>query len=377
MALIRQPPGPLGLAAMRHLSAYVPGRDLILEAQVNHCLEAKAPVLRLFNIGPEGVAHAAECLKRQQRPHIVALEIAASTDDVAKPIGDRGATFLRAVLRSCPSIQRLDLRGNHLGDGAVRTLVAAIEDCTTLRWLELSGNHFSTDGARHLLLACHSRGGLHLRGVAVPQDVLPLWLAARCPELELSGFGDQDVHWLAERFTAACAKHLQTLKLEGRPDRHLGPAGAAALVGALGACKSLRVLQLSFHGLIADGVKQMVEPLGQFSMLRVLDLSNNSLGTDVEGSASALSLLLSRCVSLETLDLSNNGFESQGFAERLLRQLRAFPPPGQNAPGGVELVRGPKAQEVLMRPELSTSSPQRHLTIHILGAARRPAQVYT
>lgn len=370
MARVHGPPGPWGMASARHPCAHLGGRDLVLEAQVKHCLEAETPVLRLFNPGPEGVAHVADCVKRRRCAHIVAIEIQVSFDELAKPIGDRGATSLRAVLRACPALQRLDLRRNDLGDGAARTLVSAVEDSTALRWLDLSGNHFSTDGARQLLLVCHARGGLHLRGVPVPHDVLPLWLATRTPELELINFGDRDVRWLQDRLAAADVGHVEALRLEGSHERFLGPAGVASVLGVLAVCQSLKALHLNFHGLSAEGVSKMAEPLAQFPELRTLSLSDNDLGADSEGSADALGLLLGKCPSVETLDLCGNGLDETGFAERLLPQLLAQPPPRLDTLAGVELARGASSLQALERAGLLTRDPQRRLNIHILEAAR-------
>eukprot|EP01080_Neovahlkampfia_damariscottae_P001028 gene1028-9932_t len=66
-------------------------------------------------------------------------------------IGDDGSkTIASYLLRTCPSLESLELAGNKIGSKGLSSLCAALEKIISLKSLDLSENKFGSDGAKHV-----------------------------------------------------------------------------------------------------------------------------------------------------------------------------------------------------------------------------------
>jgi hypothetical protein len=226
-------------------------------------------------IGPDGVATLADALAGDGTAKALWLK--------RNPVGDEGARALASMLRANTTIRTLDLVNTMLGGEGLRALLDALLDRPRpLERLFLGGNGLSVTeadllaalirdaGVRELYLSANhlrDEGAAVVAGAADPSRPVRLGLGG-------NGIGPDGARALAGRLGAIEALDLGRPPSEralGAPPNATGDEGAAALAAALPG-SPLRRLDLRRTGITGRGAKTLLSHVPSDTRLEYVGL---------------------------------------------------------------------------------------------------------
>ena len=274
-----------------------------LAESLKRCTYLQTLDLGSNNIGPYGAVVLAEGLKRCTNLQTLnldfnnicsngAIDLAEGKDSIDLQnlnigFNNIGAEALAKCMKSCTSLQSLDLYSNNINsDGAAALAAEALRRCTSLQTLDLGSNNIGSDGA------------------AVLANSLKRCTNLQIIHLDSNNIGTEGAVALAEGLKGCI--YLQNFNL-GFND--IGSDGAAALAEGLKRCTDLQSLDLGSNYIGSYGAVVLAKYLKRCTNLEIIHLDSNNIGTE---GAVALAEGLKRCTSLQTLDLGSNYIGSYG-----------------------------------------------------------------
>ena len=200
------------------------------------------------------------------------------------------AVDVSAVLSN--TIKQLWLEGNNLSSQCIATMADALEKCKNISVLSVRGNNISEEVA----------------------DVLSEALSKKCDLQQLylgnNDLQDRGVIKITEALNTT--EYLLTLDLM---NNNISEAAADALASVITSCTQLEQLYLGDNKLQSTGTIKITRALQQAkcrSTLRVLDLSNNRIGSD-EAVGDEISRAVGNTEILTVLILDDNAISVDGI----------------------------------------------------------------
>ena len=197
------------------------------------------------------------------------------------------------LLRNCYTIRQLWLEGNKLSAKSIKIIAGSLEKCTNLSVLSLRDNGFSNEEIVYVLSEALSN----------KFDLQQLYLGNN--QLE-----DRGMIKITEALNTTCG--LLTLDLM---NNNISEAAADALATVITSCKQLEQLYLGDNKLRSTGTIKIATAIQQAACrptLRVLDLSNNGIGSD-ERVADEISRAVDNTELLTVLILDDNALSVDGL----------------------------------------------------------------
>ena len=230
--------------------------------------------LLLLRAIPEGI-----------KPTLEILDLSCSN------LSQQTAVDVSAVLTKNDTIQQLWLEGNNLSSQCITTIADALKKCTNISVLSLRDNNISEEVA----------------------DVLSEALSNKCDLQQLylgnNHLQDRGVIKITEALNTT--EYLLTLDLM---NNNISEAAADALASVITSCSQLEQLYLGDNKLQSTGTIKITRALQQAkcrSTLRVLDLSNNRIGSD-ETVGDEISRAVGNTEILTVLILDDNAISVDG-----------------------------------------------------------------
>ena len=227
----------------------------------------------------------------EPRPTLEVLDLNRSTLSLKTAV-DISAVDISAVLTKNYDIQQLWLEGNNLSPQSITTIAGALKKCTSISVLSLRDNNISGELADILSQALSGK-----------YDFQQLYLGNN--QLENRG-----VIKITEALNTT--NGLLTLDLM---NNNISEAAADALATIITSCKQLEQLYLGDNKLHSAGTIKIATAIQQAacrSTLRVLDMSNNGIGSD-EGVANEISRAVGNTELLTVLILDDNALSVDGL----------------------------------------------------------------
>ena len=222
----------------------------------------------------------------EPKPTLEVLDLNHST------LSLKTAVDISAVLTKNYDIQQLWLEGNNLSPQSITTIAGALKKCTNISVLSLRDNNISDELADILSQALSGKS-----------DFQHVYLGNN--QLENRG-----VIKITEALNTT--NGLLTLDLM---NNNISEAAADALATIITSCKQLEQLYLGDNKLHSAGTIKIATAIQQAacrSTLRVLDMSNNGIGSD-EGVADEISRAVGNTELLTVLILDDNALSVDGL----------------------------------------------------------------
>ena len=214
-------------------------------------------------------------------------------------LSQQTAVDISAVLSKNDTIKQLWLEGNNLSSQCITTIVNAIKKCTNISVFSLRDNNISDEVADVLSEALSKK--LNLQQLYLGNNHLQ----------------DRGVIKITEALNTT--EYLLTLDLM---NNNISEAAADALASVITSCSQLKQLYLGDNKLQSTGTIKITRALQQAkcrSTLRVLDLSNNRIGSD-ETVGDEISRAVGNTEILTVLILDDNAISVDGVW-RITRSL--------------------------------------------------------
>ena len=233
---------------------------------------------------------------------------------------DNGATQrsqrLAAVLLRCPQLQRLDVSGAAITTPGARLIGQALAACPRLEHLDVSRCQVRRAGYQHVarwLQAAASLRHVNLSDAGLQDDATlhfitdALALCTGLQHLDLSR--NQLSTAAANLLPPALQNHLVLTHLD--LSRNAFAIGSAVdVAAALDECRALQYLDLSNNYFDDQAAQLLAAPISMLQHLRHLGLRRNHFR---ELAASEFMWAMRQGMSLQYLDLSDNGINAHGF----------------------------------------------------------------
>ena len=194
-------------------------------------------------------------------------------------IPEEAADELSAAIRANKSLEELWLHGNHLGSSTIM-IVNALKGISSLKVLNLNNNNIPEEAADELAAAIRANNSLE-----------KLWLGGN--------FVGSSTVMIVNALKEVSSLKILHLNDNKNTRKELVPTVACVLAKN----KWLQKLGLSNNSLNDDGVKIISKSLCQHTRLIAMDFQNNNI---TKKSVEALSSVISSNNELEALNLSNN-----------------------------------------------------------------------
>ena len=223
------------------------------------------------------------------------------------------AAALAEGLKSCTKLQTLDISYNNVDSDCAAVLAEALKSCTKLRTLDISHNNIDSEGTTALaeiLMSCTKLQALDIGANKIGSEgaaALAEGLKS-CTKLKTLIIRWNNIDEGAATLAEglkSCA-NLQTLDIS---KIKVGSDGLAALAEGLKSCINLQTLDIHFNSIGSDGAAALAEGLKSCINLQTLAILRNKIGSD---GAAALADALTSCTNLETLDIRFNNIGSEG-----------------------------------------------------------------
>ena len=247
---------------------------------------------------PSGISTILQSFLEKPRLSLLQLLFGTTPEDSAEPtlevldlsysnLSQRTAVDISAVLSKNHNIQQLWLEGNNLSSQCITTITDALKKCTNISVLSLRDNNISEEVA----------------------DVLSEALSKKCDlqQLYLGNNHLQDRGVIKITKALNTTEYLLTLDLM---NNNISEAAADALASVITSCSQLEQLYLGDNKLQSTGTIKIARAIQQAncrSTLRVLDLSNNRIGSD-ETVSDEISRAVANTEVLSLLILDDNAF---------------------------------------------------------------------
>ena len=275
-------------------------------------------------------------------------------------IGSEGALILAGALAHCTRLLKLDVSSNNLGSDGAKAIARVLTGCTKMLELNISFNNIGCDGTEAIAQALHhcpvlqeldiSSNDFGVKGAEFLADATQCCRSVFSLYANSNDIGDEGAVFLAEGLK--CCWNLRELKIHSNC---IGSEGAEAIANALKYCPFIRTLDISFNNIEIEGTLYLCSSIRDlnfcynrvakdyicfpmvFQKLTTLNIANiqlNSLGAQslargmsgslnmrefcVRGNsigddgAKAIADVLSKCDSLQLLDVAQNGIREGG-----------------------------------------------------------------
>ena len=202
------------------------------------------------------------------------------------------ADDISSVLLHNNKLKQLWLEGNNLSSQSITTIAGALKKCTNISVLSQRDNHISEEVA-----------GVLSEALSEKSDLQQLYLGNN--QLE-----DRGVIRISEALNTTHG--LLTLDLM---NNNISEAAADALASVITSCSQLEQLYLGDNKLHSTGTIRIATAIQQAncrSTLRVVDLSNNGIGSD-ETVADEISRAVANTEILTVLILDDNALSIDGL----------------------------------------------------------------
>ena len=250
---------------------------------------------------PSGISTILQSFLEKPRLSLLQLLFGATPEDSAEPtlevldlsysnLSERTAVDISAVLSKNHNIQQLWLEGNNLSQ-CITTITDALKKCTNISVLSLRDDNISEEVA----------------------DVLSEVLSknSNLQQLYLGNNHLQDRGVIKITETLNTTEYLLALDLM---NNNISEAAADALASVITSCSQLEQLYLGDNKLQSTGtikIARAIQQANRRSTLRVLDLSNNRIGSD-ETVRDEISRAVANTELLTVLILDDNAFSVNG-----------------------------------------------------------------
>ena len=232
-------------------------------------------------------------------------------------IGCCGATEIGIALTKNSTLQRIDIDSNKIGKSGAMAIAESLLHNTSLKALYMNDNSVGQDGAIAIadsvlhntslviLDLCNNGIGLHgtkkiLRAIAKNNVLQKLLISNNRLESEVKVMETKDTPNDYKENTS-----LEVLNVSCSIDQD----GALLIANSLIENSALRVLDMSDNAIGTDGAKAIANSLAMNSSLEVLNMNNNSI---TQNGAIAIADYLAKNASLEMLKIDGNCIGSVG-----------------------------------------------------------------
>ena len=259
-------------------------------------------------------------------------------------IGGEGAQILADALAHCTNLLKLDVSSNNLGSNGAKAIARVLTGCTKMLELNISFNSIGCDGTEAIAQALHhcpvlqeldmSSNDLRVKGAKFLADALRYCRSVWSLHANSNDIGDEGAIVLAEGLR--CCRSLQVLKINSN---NIGFEGACAITDSLEHCPFIYMLDIGFNNIELELIESRCNvcfprSFQNLAMLNIANIQLNSLGAQslargMSGSlnirefhvrensigddgAKAITGILSKCDSLEVLDVAQNGITAIG-----------------------------------------------------------------
>ena len=271
-----------------------------------------------------------------------------------------GALILAGALAHCTNILKLDVSSNNLGSDGSKAIARVLTGCTKMLELNISFNSIGSAGTEAIAQALHhcpvlqeldiSCNDLGVKGAKFIADAIQCCRSVLSLHANSNDLGDEGAIVLAEGLK--CCWSLQELKI---CSNCIGSEGAEAIANALENCPFIRTLDIGFNNIEIEETPCLptIQDLNfcynrvakdyicfpmSFQKLTTLNIANiqlNSSGAQIlargmsgnlhvrefcvrrnsigDDGAKAIADVLSKCDSLQLLDVAQNGIREGGI----------------------------------------------------------------
>ena len=275
-------------------------------------------------------------------------------------IGGKGALILASALAHCTKLLKLDVSSNNLGSDGAKAIARVLTGCTKMVELNISFNSIGCDGTEAIAEALHhclglqklniSSNDLGVKGAKFLANAIQCCGSILSLHANASDIGDEGAVLLAEGLK--CCRSLQELKINRN---YLKAVGAEAIVNVLEHCHFVQILDIGYNSIELKNIVSKCYNLQEvnfccnrfaydnihfpevFQNLTVLNVTNiqlrshgaERLARGLNGSlnirefcirqsgigddgAQAIAGILSKCDSLQLLNVAENGITASG-----------------------------------------------------------------
>ena len=252
-----------------------------------------------FNsIGCDGTEAIAQALRHC--PALYELDISSNS------LGVIGAKYLADVIQCCRFFWSLYANSNDIGDEGAIVLAEGLKRCCKLQVLKINSNDIGSEGACAILEDCRFIDTLDIGFNNIELELIESrsYLCSRLRELNLccNIFGNGNVCFL---------RSFQNLTLLNIANIQLNSLGAQSLARGISGSLNIREFHVRENSIGDDGAKAITGILSKCDSLEVLDVAHNNI-TAVGASALARAL---RSKKVSVLDFSKNAIGSKGASD--------------------------------------------------------------
>ena len=268
---------------------------LILASALAHCTNLLKLDVSSNNLGSDGAKAIARVLTGCTKM----LELNISFNS----IGCDGTEAIAQALHHCPALHELNISSNNLGFKGAKFLAYAIQGCGNIFSLHANGNYISNEGAVFLAEGLRCCWGLQVLEInsncigSVGAEAIANALE-HCPFIFALDIGYNNIE-LKDAVSRCYSLQELDFRYNKAADGNIFP----------GAFKNLSALNLTNIKLDSDRALSLARGMNCCFNIHEFCVRENSIGDD---GAQAISGFLSKCDSLQLLDVAQNSITANG-----------------------------------------------------------------